>query len=1508
MGREGRRKRRKGRKKKTKKDIQSQREFVDGRILLSLYPSSRLHTLHDLLVFLLLPSIEDQHAATSKSAALLSNPKVVVPQTSMRMHKFLEGEQAASLSTQPASSLDNFHRIQPAFHAKLFPEASLTPVDQSRLRLRLLSDVQKKQSSSVSRNIEQCALLSEAAHSLLVHRDDPADYLSVIYQSYAVLHDTAPSLGSTVLEQRWSNQQVIERAIQILFKQGKNSANVLCFGFQQPRPNSFFGTGEAAPAGLACVSGNAAIRILKSEAWKMIHSRVAGTSVLFARQLNSRTQLGLSRDGFKEGQSNIRDQDRVESDADDNKEVESCIYHNDNCIMRSKKRNWHAAVASQKMDVSAIGQNVTSQKCRRPYSWQRRKMKRLLSGKTDQQSLCSVPRSSELDMSVDSNPFSTKVSIQNCRNFICASQGATSGIQDKSTKDMKVKTDKGDDSQQRNKNIFSVAHMPKSSSLNKAVNGALTLYESGLFPCGRTFPPFTTTMDEQPNGDIKGSEYRMLDFAFRSPHENPNIEKQQQKEIQQSKRKLDIEIYAEDEKLSSKRFHNSNEHGSSTFCGKKIISRSRMFYKEKYPRHPGLPKSHLLQRLKPTYKDAATLFQSVFRGESLCRCNRHISSLLKHLISNAKRCRYAQLLRRHCSPCATNIPSSQKEKSGTRKACYKTGFAEMEKVGTEKYYFLSQSQVVAFIWAVCRSIVPEQLLGSKKNWRVLRKNIFIFVSLRRHESFSLEQAMFKLKLSGYSWYQGQCHHDCCLQENLARFDGSSITKIRGKKPDSNNFCRTIYARKHEKGHLPKCQMLKRLLLGKWIYWLFCGLVIPLIQAHFYVTESESSKLNVLFYRKFVWAKVKSNAVKEMMNSNFKRLSMKSTFSILKHGLLGFSRGRLLPKRAGTRLIANLGSSSAFHSGYSFGKGVLHGNSTRIMESGNGINLQFKPINMVLRDTHHCLKYEQENHINDLGSSVFDYNDAYVKLLPYIIDHKRFSKANAPLYIVICDALKAFDSIRQEKLLEIIHEFVREEEYYVRRFGYASFRNASIKVYFERYATEELEYLTSLDGLRHAAAKQRNAVCVDQAYSVKLRRNQVLHFLKEHILRNIVKIGEHHYLQVVGIPQGSVLSSLLCSLYYGHFERSRLADTLQLNEKYNKHRKCRLSMDDSYNIPSHVLCKAHSRSFSVGNLTARLLHPSLVSNFGESQKSACSQSRLMKQSMLPLCISLKGNVHSADCEDAEPRNIMLRLIDDWLFISNSQHNALEFLRRMHKGFSEYNFVANRLKTAVSFDAKIGDAIINMNVYRTQDGACFIRWSGLLINCNTLEIQADYTRYCGVNLRSTLTVWRKTNPGIYLSVKICQFMRPKCHPIFYDGNINGPATAFLNAYQAFTLCAMKFHSYISSLPYQGKCNPKFGLKVILNCARYMHSLLVHRTCNISKRSEVKPLLLLHRKESRWLALRAFQTVLMRKQTRYKKLLRLIKTELSSRKYKGLGESQVMLSALDARRSSMFEEIIY
>ena len=42
------------------------------------------------------------------------------------------------------------------------------------------------------------------------------------------------------------------------------------------------------------------------------------------------------------------------------------------------------------------------------------------------------------------------------------------------------------------------------------------------------------------------------------------------------------------------------------------------------------------------------------------------------------------------------------------------------------------------------------------------------------------------------------------------------------------------------------------MLAAWLAWLFAKLVVPLLRAHFYVTDGEGSRQLVLYYRRGPW--------------------------------------------------------------------------------------------------------------------------------------------------------------------------------------------------------------------------------------------------------------------------------------------------------------------------------------------------------------------------------------------------------------------------------------------------------------------------------------------------------------------------------------------------------------------------------------------------------------------------------------------------------------------------------
>ncbi|KAL4627430.1 hypothetical protein ACB092_05G165300 [Castanea dentata] len=153
------------------------------------------------------------------------------------------------------------------------------------------------------------------------------------------------------------------------------------------------------------------------------------------------------------------------------------------------------------------------------------------------------------------------------------------------------------------------------------------------------------------------------------------------------------------------------------------------------------------------------------------------------------------------------------------------------------------------------------------------------------------------------------------------------------------------------------------------------------------------------------------------------------------------------------------------------------------------------------------------------------------------------------------------------------------------------------------------------------------------------------------------------------------------------------------------------------------------------------------------------------------------------ESSGDRYILLRFTDDYLSISTSKKQAASFFSRLQTGFCEYNCYMNDDKFSHNFDIGQLSGIPSSRAYVGEDGISFLRWCGLLLNCCNLEVQADYTKYLNNHLSSTLTVSWQSKPGHHLRAKLCSFTRPKCHPIFFDSNINSAAVIRLNIYLAF-----------------------------------------------------------------------------------------------------------------------------
>ena len=305
----------------------------------------------------------------------------------------------------------------------------------------------------------------------------------------------------------------------------------------------------------------------------------------------------------------------------------------------------------------------------------------------------------------------------------------------------------------------------------------------------------------------------------------------------------------------------------------------------------------------------------------------------------------------------------------------------------------------------------------------------------------------------------------------------------------------------------------------------------------------------------------------------------------------------------------------------------------------------------------------------------------------------------------------------------------------------------------------------------------------------------------------------------------------------------------------------------------------------------------------------------------------GGGRSSSKLSTPAHSLLLRLIDDWLLITGHRAIAEGLARRMLEGVPAFNVKVNPDKTKLSFQltlsasgagnggagaagvpAEFGISVIQPSVYTSGDGSQFVKWCGLLLNVESLEIQGDYTRYAGEHISTSLTLPKNRGMGAALGNKLCHYLRPKVHPLLIDPAINSATTIRVNIYQALAIGAMKFHCYVRAMPVA----PTPGSRVLMDAIetginfmikivgpRKVAAVLRPGDC-ISCNPEVSPA------HVRYLGLHAFRKVLQRKQSNYVKLLEGIEEALGAPACARCAKA--LAPAVDGKRSKILDAILY
>ena len=441
-------------------------------------------------------------------------------------------------------------------------------------------------------------------------------------------------------------------------------------------------------------------------------------------------------------------------------------------------------------------------------------------------------------------------------------------------------------------------------------------------------------------------------------------------------------------------------------------------------------------------------------------------------------------------------------------------------------------------------------------------------------------------------------------------------------------------------------------------------------------------------------------------------------------------------------------------------------------------------NATLNDAFAVLRKQYLDDPSLFGVGVAGLHFFYPRYRKYLIDCRRQSCAittkpseQQRLYFASVDIQHCYDNINQEKLLELVdRQLLTEDQYMVQRVGVTHCKGSSDSCaslshnnqpqpqsktvlhrkhcHVESPETFEPSGQTLLKKLnceyhhaifRHAGGGSGGGNSNTMVMVSKKRiMAQLSEHLKSHILVAKGRFNERFLVQRRGIPQGSILSSLLCNLYYGSVVEKKLG-----------------------------LTDATTTSNHNGKTNSEL-----TTGLAEFPKTP-------------------PTYHS----------MLTRMVDDFMLVSQEPKELTKFIQIMDKGDEELGVHINKDKTRVSVEVSFRHAKDHKDsgcnnpraehCIKPQGTQRFFPWCGMLFDTRTGAVRIDYSRFHFGKARDTITVdysCKEKSLHHQVLTQLQIYVRPRCLPILFDSLINGHNVQCINYYQLFFFAAVKLAFYL------------------------------------------------------------------------------------------------------------------
>ena len=548
------------------------------------------------------------------------------------------------------------------------------------------------------------------------------------------------------------------------------------------------------------------------------------------------------------------------------------------------------------------------------------------------------------------------------------------------------------------------------------------------------------------------------------------------------------------------------------------------------------------------------------------------------------------------------------------------------------------------------------------------------------------------------------------------------------------------------------------LFYAFIYWIVSDFINPLIASYFYVTEGEGRGTEVLFYRRSVWNLILERGFQQVGGHFMSILESGRSIVSVDGVVRKYASARFMPKKASLRLITNLRTKRSLAS--SGPPAPAH-----FYQDGGYVN------NSTLYNCLHVLydMYTRNPALAGFGS--MGVSEIHAKLANFV-KRRDFGREStdrpAHFYVAVLDLEKCYDNVDTVQLFNLVRDLLDNKlqgdeagivlgdigsetgscidgvainpsvtnsvcERSADEFGlhkyHVSHRLTSLGRSISktvRHLTRGDDTLTFEEAAEKIASHHSKSIIADGVVVPKLSNTEILKILNAHLFNHVVRMPVYNtrkespfskrhdfdlFTEVKGIPQGSVLSPLLCNLYYGNAERK------------------------------------------------------VFGNADEVQRLGLHRSTMI-----------------------------LRIMDDYVVISEDKACVQHFLQRAHQSLKPYGGGVNPLKTKVNFPSVI--EVDGKRVELSQIEDSFMPWCGYDIDTYTLEVRPSMARLLSRHLRFSINA-ECISPAQALRRALKSYVRMKCHPIVLDGVINSFSTVYRNIYEIFIVAAMRMHACITSM---------------------------------------------------------------------------------------------------------------